>query len=348
MTPSLPEVLALDIGGTKTAAAVVSAPGIVSPVLDRPTPTGSTAEIEELVVEALAVARARGHGPVAIGLSVAGLVGLDRSTVALAPNLPLRQHPLGRRVRELTGLATVVENDVNAAGWGEFLALDEPAGSLLVVMLGTGLGGAYVADGRLVRGASGLAMEVGHLGFAADGPPCGCGRRGCWEQYASGTALVRDVRARLAAGERSALGAVRDPDGGDVHVAADAGDPVAVGAFARLGTALGQGLADLVTLVNPSVVVLGGGVARASRHFLEPALEALGERLGPGGGFLQPDLRVSGLGPRGALLGVADLATSGMTNGAALVSSAAPSDGGGRGIRTPEGYSPNPLSKRAP
>lgn len=308
MTRAPLDVLALDIGGTKTVAAVVTATGEIVEVAERPTPRGRAVEIEDLVCEALAASHTRGCTPAVIGLSVAGLVELDRSTVALAPNLPLRAHDLGRRLRLRTGLPTVVENDVNAAGWGEFLAVGEPDSTLLVVMLGTGLGGAFVSQGRMVRGASGLAMEIGHLGFVDDGRPCGCGRRGCWEQYASGSALMAGVRTRLEAGEESCLQAVAEPSGREVQAAAEAGDALARSAFAELGTALGHGLADLMILMDPAAVVVGGGVARAAEHFLPQAVEAMSARLGPAGAFVGPTVRASTLGPTAALVGIADLA----------------------------------------
>ncbi|WP_280139655.1 ROK family protein [Nocardioides lianchengensis] len=292
------DVLALDIGGTKTVAAVVAA-GTTHPLGERPTPTDGAAAIEDAVVDALDAARAAGRRPASIGLSVAGLVETDRSTVALAPNLPLREHDLGGRLRARTGLPVVVENDVNAAGWGEYLALPAPVSSYLVVMVGTGLGGAFVADGHLVRGVAGLAMEVGHLVHEVDGAGCGCGGRGCWEQYASGTALVQGVRRTAGAAGWT---------GRDVQAAADRGDPVALAGFAGLGEALGEGLADLVLLTNPEVVTLGGGVARSAGHFLGRARQVLAARLGPNRAFLVPELRLSVLGPVAALTGVADLA----------------------------------------
>lgn len=299
-------VVALDIGGTKTVAAVVPAEGPARTILSRTTPARDPAAIEALVHEAVASAP---DPVVGVGLSVAGLVGSDRSTVHMAPNIAWRDRDVGSRVRALVGVPVVVENDVNAAAWGEYL-FGAGAGSRLMVMvtLGTGVGGAAVIGGRLLRGHAGVAAEFGHLPHEKDGRPCGCGLRGCWEQYCSGRALIREVRDRIAAGENSLLGS--DPDavtGAAVHAAADRGDALSRDAFATIGRHLGNGIATLATMFDPDLVVIGGGLAAASEH-LEPAVRTgLAGAMPPLGPSSGPQLAFTTTTAGSAMRGVAEL-----------------------------------------
>lgn len=304
-------VLALDIGGTKTAAAVVR-DGVLYPLPSAPTPLDSAAAIEQLVVSY--AERARADGAIAgVGLSVAGFIAADGARVNLAPNLPLTGHDLGGRLARRLGLRVRVENDVNAAAWGEYRAgLDAGAPSpFVLVMVGTGLGGGVVIDGRLLRGGRGAAGEIGHLELVEGGRPCGCGLRGCWEQYASGTALVRRVREELAAGRASSLAAVGDgATGHHVLAAARDGDPLAREIYAELGTHLGRGIAMLGVVIDPALVVIGGGVAAASEFFLPHLRAALAARTD--GALPLPTLVCSTLGGDAPLWGVADLAGVGL------------------------------------
>lgn len=306
-------VLALDIGGTKTAAAVVRG-GVLDHLPSAPTPTDSAVAIEELVVSYAVQAAERGS-LTGVGLSVAGFIDGDRARVNLAPNLPLTGHDLGGRLATRLGLPVWVENDVNAAAWGEFRAgRGAPTPSpFVLVMVGTGLGGGVVVDGRLLRGGRGAAGEIGHLELVEGGRPCGCGLRGCWEQYASGTALVRRAREELAAGRASVLaehaGSAVSLRGHDVLEAARAGDALALELYAELGVHLGRGIAMLSVVIDPSLVVLGGGVAAATDFFL-PSLQAtLAARTDDA--LPLPTLVCSTLGGDAPLLGMADLAAAG-------------------------------------
>lgn len=311
-------VLALDIGGTKTAAAVVR-DGVLDRLPSAPTPTDSAVSIEELVVSYAVQAAERGS-LTGVGLSVAGFIDGDRARVNLAPNLPLTGHDLGGRLTTRLGLPVWVENDVNAAAWGEFRAgratssatssVSSAASPFVLVMVGTGLGGGVVVEGRLLRGGRGAAGEIGHLELVEGGRPCGCGLRGCWEQYASGTALVRRAREELAAGRASTLAELSEPvTGHDVLKAARGGDELARELYAELGVHLGRGIAMLSVVIDPSLVVLGGGVAAASDFFLpslQATLAARTDRALP-----LPTLVCSTLGGDAPLLGMADLAAAG-------------------------------------
>jgi len=192
--------IGVDIGGTKIAAGVVDDDGRIVAKTKRRSRGLGVDELDAAIVEVCAELAAE-HEIGAIGLAAPGFIGADQATVRFTPNLPWRDHPLRDRVRAGLDLdvPVVVENDANAAGWAEFrFGVARDVDDMLLLTVGTGLGGAVVVAGRLVLGAWGVAAEVGHMRVVPDGQQCGCGQRGCWEQYASGTALVREARAVAA------------------------------------------------------------------------------------------------------------------------------------------------------
>ncbi|MDP4676142.1 MAG: ROK family glucokinase [Candidatus Nanopelagicales bacterium] len=309
--------IGVDIGGTKILGGVVTDDGrildterVASPRQD---PMAATATIIG-VVQRL---RERTVGEIhSVGLGVAALVDFDRTRVITAPNLGWMQQPLGADVTAATGLRTVVENDGNAAAWGEFVfGAGRELNDVVVVTVGTGIGGGLILRGALRRGAHGGAAEIGHMNVIPEGRPCGCGRRGCWEQYASGHALVRE--ARELAGERrqdaSILLALGDgtPEGVQgrhVMEAARAGDLVARQAFETIGTWLGRGLADLSAIIDPQAFIIGGGVSEAGDLLLMSARSTLSAKVIGGTDRLIPPVISASLGNEAGLVGAADLA----------------------------------------
>ena len=233
-----------------------------------------------------------------------------------SPHLAWRDEPLRDALVDRIGLPVTVENDANAAAWAEY-RYGAARGERVVccVTLGTGIGGGLVVSGVLYRGASGVACEWGHMVAVPDGRRCACGNRGCWEMYASGTALARDAR-ELA--EVSPVAAHRllelvdgDPaalTGTDVTIAAREGDPAAVEIFTAMGRWLGRGIADLAAIIDPSVVVIGGGVSEAGDLLLAPAQEAFAANLTGRGFRPAAPIRLAALGPEAGLVGAADLA----------------------------------------
>lgn len=188
----------VDIGGTKIAAGVVAEDGTLLATTRRSTDPHNPAAIEDSVVDAVEELR-RDHEVGVVGVSAAGFVGKDRSTVVFAANIAWRDYPLGEILADRLGLPVVVENDANAAGWAEFrFGAGRDVDDMVMLTVGTGLGGAIVTDGQLLRGAVGAGAEVGHLRVVPNGRACGCGRDGCLERYVSGTALVRETQAALA------------------------------------------------------------------------------------------------------------------------------------------------------
>lgn len=305
----------LDIGGTKILGALVGADGRILARDRRDTPAQDPTAIIEAAA-GLARDLAAGHDVPAVGVAVAGFLDRERERVMFAPNVAWRDEPLKARLSELVGLPAVLENDANAATWGEFVhgpahAVDD----LVFLTIGTGVGGGVVTDGRLVRGAFGVGAELGHIRVVPDGRLCGCGVHGCLEQYGSGTALVREARRLVAQGGPEAA-ALRDrcgddPDrlrGPDVTAAALEGDPASVALIADLGRWIGSGAASLAAVLDPELVLIGGGVSRAGDLLLLPAREAFEEGITGRGFRPHGRLEFAGLLDDAGVVGAAALA----------------------------------------
>lgn len=307
--------IGVDIGGTKIAAGVVDDDGRVLAQMRRETDPHQPGEIERAVVELVAELR-EDYEIAAVGVAAAGFVADDRATVMFAPNIAWRAHPLRGRLSEHIDVPVVVENDANAAGWAEFrFGAGRDVADMIMLTVGTGLGGAIVIGSRLLRGAHGVAAEVGHIRVVPDGHMCGCGHAGCWEQYASGRALTRQARAAAVAYPQRAT-ALLELAGGDpkkikgpyVTRVAQQGDSLGIELLAELGTWLGAGAADLVAVLDPALIVLGGGVASAGDLVLEPVRAAFGESLSARGHRPEPLIALAELQNDAGLVGAADLA----------------------------------------
>ena len=296
MTDVRPAV-GVDVGGTKVAAGLVSPDGTVDDYLVESTPE-SAADIPRLIAEIVGRIIPAG-GVQGVGVGAAGFVAEDRSTVRFAPNIDWVDMDLGAELQRLLGLQVVVENDANAAAWGEFrFGAGAGVEDLLMVTIGTGVGGGIVQGGRLVRGGSGAAAEVGHLRVVPGGRQCGCGQAGCLEQYASGSALVAEARRRL--GDDSLTGP-------DVTERAQQGDPAAIELFAEIGAWAGQGIASMAAILDPALVVIGGGVSHAGDLLLDPLRAAFADHLTGAGHRPTIEVRRAGLGNQAGLVGSADL-----------------------------------------
>ncbi|MDQ1711314.1 MAG: glucokinase [Frankiaceae bacterium] len=305
--------IGVDIGGTKVAGGVVDGAGRVVAETRRPTPNDDAEAALDAVVEVVRELAA-GRDVVAVGVAAAGYVSADRTTMLFAPNLPWRNVPVRDHVSASVDVPVIVENDANAAAWAEHrfgAGRGEP--DLVCLTVGTGIGGGIVIDGRLYRGRWGIAGEPGHLNVVPDGLPCGCGNRGCLEQYVSGTALTRYAREQAERDpERAArlldLAGGGEIDGVHVTAAAREGDPLAVSAFDVIGRWLGRGLADLTAVLDPGVYVVGGGVADAGELLLGPARESYVEHLSGVAHRPVAPIRPAALGNDAGVVGAADLA----------------------------------------
>jgi glucokinase len=272
------EALGIDVGGTKINAFRVARDGEILARAQVPTP----ADDEEATVAAM-IGTARGlitADVLAVGVGAAGMVDAERGVLRFAPNLAWRELPIAARMQEALGVPCQLDNDANVAAYGEYrFGAGRGYRQMLLVTVGTGIGGGIVTDGRLFRGAYGFAAEIGHIIVEPEGPVCGCGNHGCWEQVAAGRAIDRAGRdaaadhpnsllAELAGGKSSAV------DGVMVTEAARRGDDVARGVLALVGRRLGQGIAGLVNVLDPQVVVVGGGAIVAGELLLDPARAA--------------------------------------------------------------------------
>ena len=306
--------IGVDVGGTKIAAGVVDEDGEILSRARRESPATDSAAMQKTIADLIRELGAD-HDIEGVGLGAAGFVDVLRSTVLFAANLSWRDEPLKDDLEKLTGLPVVVENDANAAAWGEFaFGAAADVDDLLLVTVGTGVGGGIVLDRSLHRGTFGIAAEIGHLRVVREGRPCPCGNRGCWEQYASGSALVRD--AQLAASQAPGAAALVERAGGDpeaitgpmITTAAQDGDSFAIERLEVLGMWLGEGIAALAAVLDPGVVVIGGGVSAAGDLLLDPIRKHFRANLT--GRTHRPELsvRAATLGNDAGLIGAADLA----------------------------------------
>ncbi|MEU0937670.1 ROK family protein [Embleya sp. NPDC005971] len=272
-TPGL--AIGLDIGGTKIAGGVVTRSGEILRHLRIPTPPGRDGTPLALLD---LITRLRAEYPAieAVGVGAAGMVEWPAGLLRWAPNNDYQELPLRALLIERTGLPVVVENDANAAAWAE-ARLGRGAGhdNVVVLTVGTGIGGGLILDGALYRGHTGIGSEVGHIIVnPAGGDVCGCGATGCLEAQASGTALGRMAREAVAADPEGALaGYATGPDrvtGETVFAAAEQGDPTARALFDRLGFWLGTGIASLVNIFDPEIVVIGGSLGATGEHLFRP------------------------------------------------------------------------------
>lgn len=307
-------VVGVDVGGTKVLAGAVDEEGRVLATARRTTPGRRVdpTTVEDAIVAA--VLEVAGDRPVAaVGVAAAGFVDAAGERVMFAPHLPWQGEDVRGRFADRLGVTVALDNDANCAALAEWTyGAARGAASALMITLGTGIGGALLLGGRVLRGAHGMAGEFGHMRVVPDGRPCQCGGFGCWEEYCSGSALVRYAREAMGH-EPSVLEEACDhrPElltGPMVTEAAASGDLTARHAFATVGEWLGVGLSDLVAAFDPEVVVVGGGVVDAGERLLEPARVALRSHLVGGAHRAVPDIRPATLGPSAGMVGAAVLA----------------------------------------
>jgi glucokinase len=271
--------IGVDVGGTTTKAAIVTAEGELLGRLERPTEkTAATKGLLAIVDELIERAPGLDARVAAIGVGAAGFVA--GSTIVFSPNLTYDDPQLGTALEVRTGLPVSVDNDANAAAWGE-RAFGAAQGSdhLVLITLGTGAGSGFIVEGRIVRGFSGAGAEFGHTVIDPSGPLCECGLKGCVEQFVSGTAIARMGREAAAEDPASSMvsfaGAVEDITAEHVSRAAREYDETARKVLRRAGLALGVALSNVANLFDPEVIVLAGSVTRAGEPFLGPARDEL-------------------------------------------------------------------------
>jgi len=311
--------IGIDVGGTKIAAGVVAEDGtiVASSRTESPAeqPDAIAADIAGLVSELSAA-----HPVGAVGVAAAGFIDLARTEVMFAPNLAWRDEPLRALIADRIDLPVTLENDANAAAWAEHrFGAGQGARTLLMVTIGTGIGGGLVIGGpdaaQVFRGGFGVAAEFGHMRVVPGGRLCACGLHGCWEAYGSGTGLT--ARARELASESPRRASILlDIAGGEsagikgpmVSRAAEAGDLVAKESFADLARWIGEGLGSLVAVLDPDVIVVGGGVSESEELDMDRIRAAFEASVTGFGHRPAPEIRRAALGNDAGLIGAADLA----------------------------------------
>ena len=304
--------IGVDLGGTKMAVGVLA--GTETRWESREASTGQTEdELVELLVREVNEAREACPEAVAVGLGIPATIDHDRGVAVAAVNLPIADLPIRELVAERVGLPVFVDNDGNVAALAEYL-YGAARGMPYMVMLtiGTGIGGGLILGGEVYRGSTGAAPELGHVVIQADGPPCqgNCPNHGCVESLASGTALGREGRAVAESAPESALGQMhaegKEVDGLAVTLAAIDGDDTAIGVFDLIGGRLGVACASFANIFQPNAIVVGGGVIAAGDLLLDPARREVRERaLSP---MNQTPVLAATLGAEAGMIGAAALA----------------------------------------
>ena len=310
--------IGIDVGGTKVLGGVVDEAGKVLTTARKDTPRQGGSALTQTIAD-VAKELLQQHSVASVGVSAAGFVSSDRKTMLATPNIAdWNGVDLDNQLTKLIGLPVVIENDANAAAWGEAkFGAGKNQDHMMMLTVGTGIGGGIVVNGALYRGAFGIAAEFGHMRVVPDGHICGCGARGCFEQYASGNALLRHAREAINASPEVARnllsrgdGTVAGLTGQAITDAARDGDPVALAAFNTTGQWLGAGIASLAVLLDPASVVIGGGVIDAGEILLKPTRESLERNMPFAGKHPYPQIIAAQLGNEAGLVGVADLARS--------------------------------------
>lgn len=297
-TPEGPTI-SFDIGGTHLRAAVVTADGAVIDRVQKSS-NGTAEALEDGIVEMTAELLVDHPDAVAVGLAVAGFLDSERRVVRFAPHLPWRDADVAARLGERLPIPVSLEHDANSAAWGEYrFGAARGARDWVLFALGTGIGGAMMSGGKIFRGAHGTAPEFGHLTVVPGGRLCACGRRGCLERYASGTALADTA---VEHGLPPGMG------GPELMAAARAGDARAQAVIGDFAAWLGQGLSTVVDVLDPELIILGGGVAVDTDLFLADAQAAMAANIVGAGHRPLPVVGTAELGPAAGMIGVADLA----------------------------------------
>ncbi len=306
--------IGIDIGGTKIAGALVDAEGQIIKESRVPSPAQDAEALVDAVV-GLIEELSEGHQVLGAGIAAAGFIDAQQSNIIYAPNINWRNEPFKARLEAKLSIPVIIENDANAAGWAEYrYGAGKGYQHMVMLTIGTGVGGAVIVDGKMLRGGFGIAGELGHLRLVPNGLPCGCGQSGCLESYGSGTALLKSAKALADSGDpdgsklREHQAATGQLTGQEVYQAILESDPGALRLLAELGDWLGQGVASLAAVLDPQIVVIGGGVSAAGDLLLEPIREAYLRHL-PARGF-RPELAVvaAELVNDAGVVGAADLA----------------------------------------
>jgi glucokinase len=307
--------IGIDIGGTKVLGGVVDSTGKIIDSARRPTPLAGGKELVATIIDLVKEFQTK-HKIAGIGISVAALISKDQGTIVGAPNIAnLSQLNFVAELKKVFELPVVAENDANAAMWAEYkFGNAQGFNPVIFFIIGTGMGGGLVIDGKLFRGANGIGAEFGHMIVQPNGIRCGCGALGCIEQYASGSALMRYAKEAIELNPKKGqelldLCGVKlsELTGSDLSNAAKKGDELALAAFHKQADWLGSACASYTLLLDPQAIVVGGGVVEAGELFLAPVRSAMEKYMPFAGKHLLPKIIAARFGNDAGLIGAADL-----------------------------------------
>ena len=306
----------IDIGGTKVLGGVVDETGAIISRARRDTPAEGGVALTQAIAD-VALELMKDSEIESVGVSVAAFISADRKTILATPNIKdWNGVNLDYELTSRIGLPVVIENDANSAAWGEFkFGAGRGKENILMLTVGTGVGGGIVVNSNLLRGSFGIAAEIGHLRIVPNGLLCGCGAYGCFEQYGSGTALLRHAREAIQAHPDRASnilnrgdGSIEGVKGSAITEAARDGDELALSIFETTGDYIGAGIASLAVILDPEAVVIGGGVIDAGDILLNPIRTGMEKYMPFAGKHPHPQIVAAQLGNEAGLVGVADLA----------------------------------------
>jgi len=306
--------IGIDIGGTKVLGGVVDASGKIIESARRVTPAAGGKELIATIVELIKELSVK-HEIAGIGICVAALISADQGTIVGAPNIAnLSELNFVAEIKKVFDLPVIAENDANAAMWAEYkFGSAKGFNPVMFFIIGTGMGGGLVIDGKLFRGANGIGAEFGHMIVQPKGILCGCGAHGCIEQYASGSALMRYAKDAITADPIAgkalldAAGGINNLTGEILTEAAKNGDQLAISAFNKQADWLGSACASYTLLLDPQAIVVGGGVVQAGELFLAPVRAAMEKYMPFAGTHLLPKVIAAKFGNDAGVIGAADL-----------------------------------------
>lgn len=274
--------IGIDLGGTNIAAGLVSEDGKI--LCRTSTPTMNERDASEIVkdmamlIEKLAKEQGIAVSDIkGVGIGSPGSIDAENGVVVYSNNLKMDKFPLAEELHKLTGLPVTVDNDANCAAMGEYIEYENTVKDFIFITLGTGVGGGIILNGKMLHGFNGAAGEVGHTVIVTDGEPCTCGRKGCWEAYASVTGLIRQTKAAMEKNPDSLMheyakkeGAVTGRTSFD---AAKAGDKAAQEVVAQYAVYVAEGITNLENIFQPEMICIGGGISREGEYLVAPIRE---------------------------------------------------------------------------
>ena len=306
--------IGIDIGGTKVSAGVVDADGNIIASDRRPTPISGGLELIQTIIELIKSFQSR-YEIAGIGISIAALISADQGTIVGAPNIAnLSKLNFVAEIKKFFNLPVIAENDANSAMWAEYkYGNAKNFNPVMFFIIGTGMGGGLVIDGKLFKGANGIGAEFGHMIVQPNGIKCGCGAFGCIEQYASGSALMRYANEEMKLDSAQANELLRfttgtgEITGSVLTAAAKQGNKIALSAFNKQADWLGSACASYTLLLDPQAIVIGGGVVDAGELFLNLVRNSMEKYMPFAGTHLLPKIIAAKFGNDAGLIGAAEL-----------------------------------------